>query len=356
MRDGQIPPATGRGVRVDRRQALKCTPALLLAATACSGSGTEVEARPPRRPPGVPVSSFGRSSTAEAVTAGLDLTGRLALVTGATSGLGLETARVLALRGAQVIVAGRTLARAEQACRSLPGGRVTPLALELEDWPGIVTAAAAVTALGRPLDILVCNAGLMTPRELRLVNGVEQQFAVNHLGHFILCHRLLERLGDAPQGRVVVVSSAALVFAPDAGIDFENLDGRRGYDALKMYGQSKLANALFAFALARRLAETRVTANALHPGVILTSLDRASRPLGRLRSRLMAWRNPRLKSVEAGAATQVYLATATALASVTGHYFEDCNPVVADSPHLANVALGETLWARSETLTGPYLS
>jgi NAD(P)-dependent dehydrogenase (short-subunit alcohol dehydrogenase family) len=355
MREWQSQPATTRAAAVDRRQLLKCTPALLLAATACYRSTTDFTAQPPR-PPGVPVSSFGASSTAEAVTAGLDLTGKLALVTGATSGLGLETARVLALRGAQVIVAGRTLERAEQACRALGGGRTLPLALELEDWPGIVGAAATVTALVRPLDLLICNAGLMTPRELRLVNGVEQQFAVNHLGHFILCQRLLGRLTAAPQGRVVVVSSAAAGLGPDSGIDFENLDGHRGYDPMKMYAQSKLANALFAFALARRLGGTRVTANALHPGVIHTNLDRASRPLGRLRSRVMAWNNPRVKSVAAGAATQVYVATAPALAGVTGHYFEDCNPVLLGGPHLGNVELGEALWAKSEALTRRYLS
>lgn len=355
MRVGGAEPVH-QAYHVGRRQLLTCTPALLLAATACSDAarGTPQSTRP--RPPGVPLSSFGASSTAEAVTAGLNLTGRLALVTGATSGLGLETARVLALRGAQVIVAGRTRARAEEACRSLPGPLAIPLAVELEDWPGLVAAAAAVTALGRPLDILVCNAGVMTPRALRLVNGVEEQFAVNHLGHFILCNRLLDALAAAAQGRVVVVSSAAQSFAPPSGIDFENLDGRRGYDPLTMYGQSKLANALFAFELAQRTRQTRVTANALHPGVVHTRLDRAGSVAGRLRARLMAWSNPRVKSVEAGAATQVYVATAPALAQVTGQYFEDCNPVLLGGPHLDNPALRQALWATSERLTQRYLS
>lgn len=312
----------------------------------------------PHRPDGVPAGPYGASSTAEEVTAGLDLDGRLVLVTGATSGLGLESARVLALRGAQVVVAGRTLERAEQVCRSLVESRSAPLPLQLEfeDWSGIVAAAAAVTALGRPLDVLICNAGLMSPRTPRLINGVEQQFAVNHLGHFILCHHLLDRLTAAPQGRVVVVSSnAAYVAAPADGIDFDNLDGR-GYDLMQMYAQSKLANALFALELARRTSGTRVTANALHPGVILTRLDRARPALGRLRSRLMAWRRPRLKSVAAGAATQVYLATAPALARVTGHFFEDCNPVVPPGPHIQNARLADALWRKSTQLTERYLS
>ena len=210
--------------------------------------------------------------------------------------------------------------------------------------------------MGRPLDMLVCNAGIMTPRELRLVHGVEQQFAVNHLGHFLLTNRLLDVVTAARQGRVVVVSSSAHAYAPERGIDFENLDGSRGYDALRMYGQSKLANALFAFELARRLRDTTVTANALHPGVILTNLDRAGSALGRLRARLMAWNRPHLKSIGAGTATQVYLATAPALATVTGHYFEDCNPVVPSGPHMRDEALARALWDRSAELTGRYLS
>ena len=341
-------------LRVDRRHLFRSLSVLIMASAACRG---RTPTSPPvvARPAGVPLSPFGAASTAEDVSAGVDLTDRLALVTGATSGLGLETARVLAMRGAHVILCGRTHERAAAACRGM-AGRASPLALELEDWPGIVAAADVVAALRRPLDVLVCNAGLMTPPALQLVNGIEQQFAVNHLGHFILAQRLRSQLVAAPHGRIVVVSSNAAGFAPPAGIDFENLDGRRGYDAMSMYGQSKLANALFAFESARRLADTRVTANALHPGVILTSLDRAGSALGRLRARLMAWNNPRLKSVGAGAATQVYLATAPALAGVSGHYFEDCNPVVPGGPHMVDRGLAKTLWDVSVELTGRYLS
>ena len=302
------------------------------------------------------MSPFGAASTADDVTEGLDLSGKLALVTGATSGLGRETVRVLARRGAHVIATGRTMARAAETCDAVAPGRSTPLALELEDWDSVVSAAATVKAMGRPLDILVCNAGLMTPRELRLVHGVEQQFAVNHLGHFLLTNRLLDVVIAARQGRVVVVSSSVHTFAPERGIDFENLDASRGYDPMRMYGQSKLANALFAFELARRLRDTTVTANALHPGVINTNLDRAGSALGRLRARLMTWNRPYLKSIGAGAATQVYLATAPALATVTGHYFEDCNPVVPSSPHMRDEALARALWDRSAELTGRYLS
>lgn len=339
------------GRTIDRRSLL-LSGAALVAGQACTSRQSPAAVA---RPPGVPVGPFGAESTADEVVAGLDLGGIRVLVTGATSGLGFETARVLASHGAAVVVAGRTLERAAAACRRMAPGRTEPLALELEDWPGLRAAAAHVTADGRGLDVLICNAGVMAPRELRLVHGVEQQFAVNHLAHFILSQHLLPALTAAPQGRVVVVASNAMGFAPPAGIDFDNLDGSRGYEPLAMYGQSKLANALFAFALADRLRATRVTVNVLHPGVILTNLDRAGSALGRLRARLMAWSNPRLKSIAAGSATQVYLATAPALARVSGQYFEDCNPVVPDEPRLADSALRARLWTTSESLTRPYL-
>lgn len=340
----------GRGPSLRRRDVLAAGTAALFAAACARPSPQE-----PTRPAGVPIGPFGRDSTADDVTAGLDLSGRRVLVTGATSGLGFETARVLAARGADVVVCGRTRDRAAAACRRMAPGRTTPLGLELEAFDAIGAAAAEAIAGGRGLDVLVCNAGLMTPRALTLVHGVEQQFAVNHLAHFLLYHHLQPALLAAPQGRVVVVSSQASAWAPPVGIDFANLDGARGYDPAAMYGQSKLANALFALSLARRLRATTVTANTLHPGVILTNLDRAGSALGRLRARLMAWSNPRLKSVAAGAATQVYVATAPALSAVSGHYFEDCNPIVPADRRLADTALMDRLWTVSEALTRPYL-
>jgi NAD(P)-dependent dehydrogenase (short-subunit alcohol dehydrogenase family) len=302
------------------------------------------------------VSPFGPASTAEEVTAGLDLSGRVAVVTGATSGLGLETLRVLAMRGAHVIATGRTRERAAEACvEAGAAGRSTPVGLDLEDWPGIVAAADEIRALGRPIDMLVCNAGIMHPAELRLVNGFEQQFAINHLGHFILCNRLIDLVRASPQGRVVVVSSQLLNSAPPGGIDFDNLDGSRGFDTNRMYGQSKLANALFAIELARREAGTAVTANTLHPGVALTNLDRARPAWRRALSRLLAFRHDYVKSIPAAAATQVYLATHPVLATTSGYYFEDCNPVISPSPYLADADLAAELWRRSEVFTAAYL-
>lgn len=303
------------------------------------------------------MSDFGPSSTAEDVTNGLDLSGRTVLITGATSGLGLETLRVLAMRGAHVIATGRTRERAAEACASVSATQTsTPIALDLEDWPGIVAAAGSIAAVGRPLDAVICNAGIMNPPELRLVNGFEQQFAVNHLGHFILCNRLMDLLTAAPQGRVVVVASQLLRQAPDNGIDFAHLDGSGGYDAARMYGQSKLANALFARELARRMQGTRLTSNSLHPGVANTNLDRSRSGLRRLGARLMAWNRPYVKSIEAAAATQTYLATNPALSGASGYYFEDCNPVIPGSPHVDDPVLAAELWTRSEEYTRAYLS
>jgi NAD(P)-dependent dehydrogenase (short-subunit alcohol dehydrogenase family) len=203
-------------------------------------------------------SGFGYGSTAEESTQGLDLSGRTYLVTGANSGLGLETVRVLSLRGARVIAAARTAQKAQAACGGF-GAKVHPVACELSD-PACV---AAVKAYGAPLDAIILNAGVMGLPKLQQAHGYELQFFTNHIGHFILATGLLGQLAD--KGRVVALSSSAHQFAPNAGIEFDNLSGERGYSPWRAYGQSKLANLLFAKELARRLAGTGKTANALHP-------------------------------------------------------------------------------------------
>jgi NAD(P)-dependent dehydrogenase (short-subunit alcohol dehydrogenase family) len=305
------------------------------------------------RPEGVPIGPFGKESTAAEVTEGIDLKGKVALVTGATSGLGLETMRVLAMRGAHVIGTGRTLEKAKEACASVPG-QTTPVALELERFETIAAAADQVRELGVAIDMLVCNAGIMALPKLEQVYGLEKQFVVNHLGHFILANRLLPQVKAAKQGRVVVVSSYGYVWAPPTGIEFDNLSGERGYEPNRMYGQSKLANALFAFELARRLEGTGATANAVHPGIINTNLGRHFEAWKRIAASLVGWTF--MKSVEEGAATSCYVATAPALAGVTGQYFEDCNPVVpVAGKHMDDVTLAGQLWAKSEELTAQYL-
>lgn len=315
--------------------------------------GTKNDAAPAMAPE-VPASPFGPRSTAEEVSAGVDLAGRVALVTGATSGLGLETMRVLALRGATVLATGRTRDKAAEACASVAPAAV-PIAMDLADWDSIVAAAEEVRRTAPKLDIVVCNAGIMAVPRLEHVRGIERHFAVNHLGHFLLVHHLLDRVTAAPQGRVVVLSSAMYRAAPPEGIRFDDLSGRRQYDPDQAYGQSKLANALFAFELARRLRNTPATANAVHPGVINTGLDRERPALRRLGSRALAWRRPWMKSVEEGAATQVYVASAPALAGVTGHWFEDCQSVVPPGDHIRNDALAARLWEVSGHLLESHL-
>lgn len=315
-----------------------------------AGDGAE------RRPPGVPIGPFGADSTAEEVTAGLDLAGKTALVTGATSGLGLETMRVLALRGAHVIATGRTLEKAKAACSEV-SGRTTPVALELERWDSVAAAADLVKTLGMPIDILVCNAGIMALPQLEQVYGLEKHFVVNHLGHFILVNRLLPQVEAAKAGRVVVVSSLGYQWAPATGIEFDNLTGERGYEPNKMYGQSKLANGLFSLELARRLRESGSSAssNALHPGIINTNLGRHFDAWKRGLSKLIGWTF--MKSVPAGAATSCYVATAPALSGVSGHYFEDCNPVVPmPGKHMDDLDLARRLWTRSEEIVAEYLA
>jgi NAD(P)-dependent dehydrogenase (short-subunit alcohol dehydrogenase family) len=299
--------------------------------------------------PGRPVpsaSAFGKRSTAEEVTAGMDLSGKTALVTGCNSGLGYETLRVLALRGAHVIGAARTLEKAQKACDSIDG-KTTPLAVELTDLPGIVAAAGKVADMGEPLDMLILNAGIMQLPELQLVNGVERQFAVNHVGHFLLTNRLLDQVVAADAGRVVVVSSGAHRWAPQ-GIRFDNLDGSQDYDPREAYGVSKTANGLFSRELARRLADTSATSNSLHPGVIPTNLAR------HLPQRDYDMSNPMFKTIPEGTATQCYVATSPDLAGVTGYYFDDCNPAVPNE-HMQDDAMAARLWAVSEELVADYL-
>ncbi len=289
----------------------------------------------------VPRSIFGAVSTAEEVTAGIDLSGKTALVTGCNSGIGFETMRVLALRGAHVLGTARTSDKGQAACASI-NGHCTPLVLELTDFGSAVACAEAVRQVGKPLDIVVCNAGVLF-REHRAVDGLEMHFVVNHLGHFLLVHRLLDLVTAATQGRIVVVGSRVHRRAPPDGIRFADLSGR-SWD-FSAYGHSKLANGLFSLELSRRLARTSATSNCLHPGSVDTNIFRnATR------------NNPgrKLKNLAEGAATQCYVATSRSLEHVSGFYFVDCNPV-EPSPQMQDLDLAKKLWEESEGLVADYL-
>lgn len=335
---------------LSRRTVLKGTTALALTASlaACS----DEEEAPIPRPDGVPMGAFGEESTAEEVTAGLDLTGTTAVVTGCNSGLGYETMRVLAIRGAHVFGVARTLEKATDACNSVEG-KATPFAGDLEKFDTMAACSEAISATGKSLDMLILNAGVMALPELQLVNGIERHFVINHLGHFILANNLIDQVKAAPQGRVVTVSSQGYRWAPEGGIMFDNLDGSWGeYVPNEAYGHSKLANGLFSIELAKRLEGSNATANSIHPGVINTNLGRHFPWYVRALAAVMGWTF--MKPVEAGAATQVYAATAPALSETSGYYFEDCNPVVAGY-HMENAEMASRLWSVSEGLTQPYL-
>ncbi len=315
-----------------------------------AGCGKKDE--PVIHPEGVPLSQFDKKTTAEQALAGIDLAGKTLLITGGTSGLGLESARVLIARGANVLLTGRTLARAQEVGSTL-GARATPLALELEQPETIVACAEEVTRLGMPLDGLICNAGIMVLGDLRQVNGIEQHFAVNHLGHFLLVNRLLPQVQAAPQGRVVVVASSAYKWAPPAGIEFDNLSGERDFTPNKAYGQSKLANTLFSWELARRQQGTTTTSNSVNPGAVDTDLWRH---YPRWQQLLLApVKGFLLKNSAEGASTQCYVAATPALAGTSGYYFENCNAIVPPS-QVHDPALAQQLWSTSEELLRPYLA
>ena len=316
---------------------------------ACAGDGPVVAIDD-----SYPVGPFGATSTAEDVTQGMDLTGVTAMVTGCNSGLGYETMRVLAMRGAHVIGTGRTLEKASKACDSVAGS-TTPVALELSNLQSVVDCAETVSALGLSPDILVCNAGINTFGELELVNGIEKIFAVNFLGHFVLVNRLLPLMKQAQPGRIVHVGSrSGYVQAPAVGIDFDNLRGEKSFDSQEAYGRSKLANALFSLELSARLEGSGLTSNVIHPGLVKTNIARTAPAV--IRTAFNWFGGLIAKTPEEGAATQVYVATNPALEGVSGAYFEDCNAVtVSGENHIFDKPMAARLWTTAEEMAQGYL-
>ncbi len=328
-----------------RRRALRHMVTLAVLGALPGTALAELVTRTPRPSP------FDDNATAEEVTAGLDLSGRTYAITGANSGLGYETMRVLALRGAHVIGIARTREKAETACASIDGD-TTPAFLDLAQWDSVVTCAERIRDMGIPLDGLITNAGIMALPELELVNGVEKQFAVNHLGHFILINHLQDTVLAAPQGRFVMLSSRAHRAAKN-GIEFDNLDGSRHYDPWQAYGVSKLANALCSRELARRISHTEATSNSVHPGVIATNLGKHLPGWQRTAMKYLGWMF--MKSIPEGAATSCYVATSPDLVGVRGYYFADCQVNEGDTPYVYDDDMAARLWQVSEELTRPYL-
>jgi NAD(P)-dependent dehydrogenase (short-subunit alcohol dehydrogenase family) len=289
---------------------------------------------------------FGFDSTAADVVAGIDLSGKTAIVTGGASGIGVETARALAAAGASVTIAARDAEAGNRVADDI-GGDVVVVPLDLLDRDSI---DAFIDSWDGPLHILVNNAGVMALPDLQLTpEGWETQFATNHLGHFALTLGLHESLADAGEARVVSVSSAGHLRSP---VVFDDIHyAFRAYDPWSAYGQSKTANVLLAVEITRRWADDGITANALMPGAIMTNLQRhiTQEQLEALR----AGSQLRFKTSEQGAATSVLLASSPQLEGIGGRYFEDCNeaPTVTRregsfgvAPYALDPANAKRLW------------
>lgn len=272
--------------------------------------------------------NFGHDTTAAEVVTGIDLTGKTAIVTGASGGLGAETARALAQQGATITLAARNTEKAENVARSVRSStgndQVDVMEVELDHLDSVRRFADRYLAVHPVVSILVNNAGIMACPLGRTGEGYELQFGTNHLGHFLLTCLLVPALRAGAPSRVVSVSSAAHRFSP---IVFEDINyERRPYDKWEAYGQSKTANVLFAVELDRRVGRAGVRANALHPGAIITELGRhlTAADLEELQSRTPGGKGFDWKSVEAGAATATWAATAPELEGRGGLYLEDC--------------------------------
>lgn len=291
-------------------------------------------------PVSVPKSRFTAQSTAEDATAGLQLDGKTIVVTGCNSGIGLEVMRVLALRGARVIGTARDAEKGKAACRSVRG-KATPVVLELSDFDSVLACANRIARLTPSIDALICNAGIVLD-EHEQVRGLEKQFVVNHLGHFLLVNRLLDRVQAAKQGRVVVVGSGDHRKAPEGGIQFGRLSGEGWY--ARGYSHSKLANGLFSLELSRRLRGTRATSNCVTPGHTRTNILRnVGNDYG-----------SHARTIAQGAATVCYAAVHPALAGVSGAFLRDFAPA-EQSAQQTDTAMAARLWSVSERLTRPWL-
>jgi NAD(P)-dependent dehydrogenase (short-subunit alcohol dehydrogenase family) len=277
-----------------------------------------------------------------------DMTGRVCVVTGANRGIGRATAERLGELGATLVLVCRRLEDGESVAREIAsahGGRpalVVPA--DLSSQRSIRDAAELIRAAYPRVHVLVNNAGLIPRQRETTVDGLEMQFAVNHLAYFLLTNLLLDRLIDGAPSRVVNVSSGA---HQGGRLDFSDLQSERRYDPVRVYGRTKLANVLFTYELARRLGATGVTANCLHPGVVATKLmaDYMNVPLvGGAIARTFGG------SVEKGAETSIYLAASREVEGVTGRYFVGQRET-RSSPASYDVTLQQRLWEESARLT-----
>lgn len=277
------------------------------------------------------------------------LAGRTCLVTGATSGIGEQTALGLARLGARVLIVGRDRSRGERSRAELAEQSGNPavelLLADLASLSDLRRLADDVAQRTRQLHVLVNNAGVVNLSRTTTADGFETTFAVNHLAYFLLTQLLLPLLERSAPARIVNVASDAHKFAP---LDLDDLQSERRYRSMRVYGASKTANLLFTFELARRLEGRAVTVNALHPGAVGTRLGHNNGWLGRLATGLM---KPFFLTPEQGAETSLYLATAPELAQVSGRYFakkRERDP----ARHARDPVAAQQLWKESERMLG----
>ncbi|MEP7194356.1 MAG: SDR family oxidoreductase [Actinomycetota bacterium] len=277
------------------------------------------------------------------------MAGETVLVTGATGGIGRATAMGLAAMGANLAITGRDRGRTEGAAREIRaagGGQVDLFVADLSSQSEVRRLADEMLQAYPRIDVLVNNVGGYWNTRHVTADGLERTFALNHLAPFLLTNLLLDRLKQSPPARVVTVASNAHA---TGRIDFDDLQGERSYSGSQAYNQSKLANILFTYELARRLQASAVTANALHPGVVNTSFG-AEDPRG-IQRLIIPFARPFMKTPAQGAATSIYLASATVLEQVTGLYFTNSKPK-RSSKRSYDEAAAAGLWQVSADLVG----
>ena len=313
--------------------------------------------------------SFGAESTTDEVLSGVDLAGKRVLITGASAGLGVETARVLAAHGAEVVGAVRDLDKGHKATavvrdQAANGGSLELIQLDLADLASVRACADALLAVGKPFDVVIANAGVMACPQSQTVDGFETQFGTNHLGHFVLINRIASLL--KPGGRLVNLSSAGHRFS-DVDLNDPNFE-HTPYTEFGAYGRSKTANILFAVEFDRRHRGRGVRAVALHPGAIQTELSRYM--TDEVRQQLIASINATqpagtpafsYKSIPQGAATSVWSGFVAPADLVGGRYCEDCHVAERSDapglrggvqPYAIDPEHAKALWAKSEAMVG----
>ncbi|MEP5567172.1 MAG: SDR family NAD(P)-dependent oxidoreductase [Halioglobus sp.] len=309
------------------------------------------------------MSEFGSSTSTHEVIQGIDLTGKQALVTGASSGLGVETTRTLASAGAAVLMVARDASKLESAVAevkaAVPDAKLDTALLDLADLDSVRAGAAAILAKCPSIQLLINNAGVMACPLMRTAQGFEMQLGTNHVGHFLLTCLLAPALVAGAPARVVNLSSAGHRFSP-LDVDDPNYQ-QRDYEKWQAYGQSKTANVLFSVGLDQRMQTKGVRSFAVHPGMIMTELSRHMDQSDM--DNILAGRDIAdigFKTVEQGSATSVWAATSADLDDLGGIYLEDCHiaePAGPDSDggiesYAIDPATADTLWQLSEQMTG----